>query len=93
MAANSKKAGTTDSNDNPPEAISGIVPDQIEIDVPDPTVSDNFNEADFDHEFDDDFEEEIEGEYDLEDDQYGEQFDKEFGHLTQDCGADLTEEE
>ena len=67
-----------------PEVAEGLVPDQIEIEVPDPTITNDFNEADFDHEFDDDFEEEFEGEYDLEDDQYGEDFRKEFGHLTED---------
>ena len=67
-----------------PETPEMRVPDQIEIEVEDPTITDQFDENDFDHEFDDDFEEEIEGEYDLEDDQYGEEFKKEFGHLTDD---------
>ena len=67
-----------------PDIVEGLVPEQIEIDVDDPTLTGEFNEADFDHEFDDDFEEEIEGEYELEDDQYGEDFNKEFGHLTED---------
>ena len=67
-----------------PEVAEGLVPEQIEIEVSDPTITNDFNEADFDHEFDDDFEEEFEGEYDLEDDQYGEDFRKEFGHLTED---------
>lgn len=80
------------NNSNPenvdpkPEAPEGIVREQIEIEVDDPNIiSDEFDEADFDHEFDDDFEEEIQGEYDLEDDQYGEEFKKEFGHLTDDA--------
>ena len=67
-----------------PEIVEGLLSDQIEIEVTDPSLTDDFDEADFDHEFDDDFEEEIEGEYDLEDDQYGEDFHKEFGHLTDD---------
>lgn len=77
-----------EGNESPPEVAERLVPDQIEIEVTDPALNDNFNEADFDHEFDDDFEEEIEGEYDLEDDQYGEDFRKEFGHLTEDEDKD-----
>lgn len=72
-----------EGTDSPPEVAEGLVPEQIEIEVTDPTLTEKFDDADFDHEFDDDFEEEIEGEYDLEDDQYGEDFRKEFGHLTE----------
>lgn len=70
------------------ETVDGLVPEQIEIEVTDPTITDSFDEGDFDHEFDDDFEEEVKGEYDLEDDQYGEDFKKEFGHLTEDQDGD-----
>ncbi len=71
-----------------PETVGGLVPEQIEIEVTDPSLTEDFDEADFDHEFDDDFEEEVEGEYDLEDDQYGEDFHKEFGHLTKESDDD-----
>lgn len=82
MSADSNK---TDSAAEKPEPPPRLVPEQIEIEVDDPTtVVDDFDEADFDHDFDDDFEEEIEGEYDLEDDHYGEEFKKEFGHLDPD---------
>ncbi len=81
-----------ENRDKPdPEAVEGHLPEQIEIEVSDPTITDEFDEADFDHEFDDDFEEEVEGEYDLEDDQYGEDFHKEFGHLTADEDSESDE--
>ena len=81
----SSDADNKESGSEQPENSSSLVPEQIEIEVDDPSyVTDNFDEADFDHDFDDDFEEEIEGEYDLEDDQYGEEFHKEFGHLDPD---------
>lgn len=82
-----------ESDSGPIKPISGFFSEQIEIEVSDPTITDEFNEADFDHDFDDDFEEEVEGEYDLEDDQYGEEFRKEFGHLTSDDDVDFTDEE
>lgn len=83
MSSGSEKK--TESAAEQPEPAPRLVPEQIEIEVDDPSsVVDDFDEADFDHDFDDDFEEEIEGEYDLEDDQYGEQFTKEFGHLDPD---------
>ena len=89
MSANTEN---TDSGSDQPENPSGLVPEQIEIEVDDPSyVADNFDEADFDHDFDDDFEEEIEGEYDLEDDQYGEEFHKEFGHLDPDNKKDKSD--
>ena len=81
MPADPTPSDNNKSEKPKPEAFEGL-PQQIEIEVDDPTIKDEFDEADFDHEFDDDFEEEIEGEYDLEDDQYGEDFNKEFGHLT-----------
>jgi hypothetical protein len=71
------------------ERGGGLIGDRIEIDVHDPTITDEFDEAEFDHEFDDDFEEEIEGEYELEDDKYGEDFHKEFGHLTDEDEDDV----
>lgn len=92
---------SADANDSKPEKpapqpaeAEGLVREQIEIEVDDPTIiTDEFDEADFDHEFDDDFEEEIEGEYDLEDDQYGEEFKKEFGHLTDNADAKAKDKE
>ena len=82
MSSDSEKK---ESGTELPENTSGLIPEQIEIEVDDPSImADDFDEADFDHDFDDDFEEEIEGEYDLEDDQYGEDFNKEFGHLDPD---------
>ena len=90
MSTDSEKP---DSGSEPPENQSGLIPEQIEIEVDDPSyASDNFDETDFDHDFDDDFEEEIDGEYDLEDDQYGEEFHKEFGHLDPDSGPAESED-
>ena len=87
MSADANDLNPEKSAPQPAEA-EGLVREQIEIEVDDPTIiTDEFDEADFDHEFDDDFEEEIEGDYDLEDDQYGEEFKKEFGHLTDNADA------
>ncbi len=82
-----------ESDSGPLKPISGFFSEHIEIEVSDTAVTDEFNEADFDHDFDDDFEEEVDGEYDLEDDQYGEEFRKEFGHLTSDEETDFSDEE
>jgi len=91
MSADANDSNSEKPVSQPPEA-EGLVREQIEIEVDDPTIiTDEFDEADFDHEFDDDFEEEIEGEYDLEDDQYGEEFKKEFGHLTPEAEAKAKE--
>ena len=84
MSAEPNKSEPEKTEAQTPQISEGLVPEQIEIEVEDPTITKEFEEADFDHEFDDDFEEEIQGEYDLEDDQYGEEFQKEFGHLTKD---------
>ena len=83
MSIDPNESNSDKNESQPSDMMDGLIQGQIEIEVDDPTIiSDEFDEADFDHDFDDDFEEEIEGEYDLEDDQYGEDFKKEFGHLT-----------